>query len=734
MIKLYKNEGRIEYYVKKASTTFLNNQAVVWNSDGVIVPATNSSPKIAGLIAQPVSSTDFNYATSGVKVPVQVFSTTDELIIDVISGSASQANVGKYYDLSPTAIGINLSSQTYGQILVTQIISSSKVIGKIVSVADNIFPIVDNTNKLMAVGTRTSAIGFQLLPSYSTLTAGTSRTYHTIPADCDTIVISYTSLLSNYLTPNFLGEYPFDNPFEIKCSVQASNGNILPVFFNNKRLKLVQPGDIVFSDPIAIDIKAGDYISIYTFSNRIISSTHTPASVSSTATGGSTTTLVDSTMNWRTNQWAGYIMNNTTNSTSSVIATNTATTLTLVSTITANANGNAYNITNLAETGNLSSIQRSYAGNMAGLASISGVVNEGAYYSTSDSINPFTYDVTDIGGTSSVMNNNNRILAPFAILGNQKVTDSKAVSIIGDSIAAGSGDYGSPVYSGVDQVGYGFVRTALGLSFPNIQLSAGGEQFAYWGNGTGFGGVALGHQARIRGLMLKYSKFVICTLGTGDIINGATLAQVQVLALKLWNRCVKEGNKVFQCTIMPRSTSTDFWLTTANQTITTSNNFNSIRISFNNWIRAGAPILNGVAVEVGTSGALVAGNTGHPLTNYFEVADAVESSRDSGKWKAPEVTSVTGTATSGSTTTCVDTTKSWETNQWRGYTFRDVTTGAASTISSNTSNTLTLLSAITAVSTSDSYQIFRGIILDGVHPAPFGHALAAAAIDTTLLV
>jgi hypothetical protein len=44
-------------------------------------------------------------------------------------------------------------------------------------------------------------------------------------------------------------------------------------------------------------------------------------------------------------------------------------------------------------------------------------------------------------------------------------------------------------------------------------------------------------------------------------------------------------------------------------------------------------MISGVAVAAGTSGAIVAGQTGHPLAGYFDAANAVESSLNSGLWK-----------------------------------------------------------------------------------------------------
>jgi len=74
-----------------------------------------------------------------------------------------------------------------------------------------------------------------------------------------------------------------------------------------------------------------------------------PVYVVGTASGGSTTTVVDSTKNWATNAYAGYTVN--INGQIVVIASNTATTLT-VSTITAAANGQPYVITGPSFTGN----------------------------------------------------------------------------------------------------------------------------------------------------------------------------------------------------------------------------------------------------------------------------------------------------------------------------------------------------------------------------------------------
>jgi hypothetical protein len=63
-----------------------------------------------------------------------------------------------------------------------------------------------------------------------------------------------------------------------------------------------------------------------------------------------------------------------------------------------------------------------------------------------------------------------------------------------------------------------------------------------------------------------------------------------------------------------------------------------------------------------------------------------------------------GTSTGGSATTCIDTSKSWTTNQWVGFTFYCFSpTFETSTITSNTSNTLTFGTVSTPITSGKSY-------------------------------
>lgn len=146
---------------------------------------------------------------------------------------------------------------------------------------------------------------------------------------------------------------------------------------------------------------------------------------------------------------------------------------------------------------------------------------------------------------------------------------------------------------------------------------------------------------------------MLCAYGRNDVTGGQTLAQVQATLLSLWSGAAARGCKVFQTTITPRTTTTDNFLTLANQTADATD---PVRVALNTWIRAGSPIDPGTlaAVAVGTSGALLAGATNHPLyantaapLGYVEVADTVESARNSGLWKVIGTTA-TGNVTNGS--------------------------------------------------------------------------------------
>jgi hypothetical protein len=230
-----------------------------------------------------------------------------------------------------------------------------------------------------------------------------------------------------------------------------------------------------------------------------------------------------------------------------------------------------------------------------------------------------------------------------------------------------------------------------------------------------------------------------------DIATGTSLAATQALFLAVANvfanrnaRAGKLGAVLTQ-TLIPRTTSSDSFQTTANQTVVTGE---AVRLLYNAWIRDGSPIdaTSKAAVATGTtSNVLRAGGPGHPLASlnvsvapelasgYVEVADVVESARDSGKWK---VLNLAGTATTTSGTknlTLVDNLSIQNGDSIIG-------TGIpanAYVVSGGGTATLVIDQNATA---SASVSIFAAHTTDGTHPGSRMHQLMAAAIPMAAIL
>lgn len=86
-----------------------------------------------------------------------------------------------------------------------------------------------------------------------------------------------------------------------------------------------------------------------------------------------------------------------------------------------------------------------------------------------------------------------------------------------------------------------------------------------------------------------------------------------------------------QCTMTPRTSSTDGWTTVEGQTPWTGE---TPRLAINAWLRDGAPLIDGAPAAVGATGAVRVQETGHPLQlPICDIADAAETSRNSGIWR-----------------------------------------------------------------------------------------------------
>lgn len=252
--------------------------------------------------------------------------------------------------------------------------------------------------------------------------------------------------------------------------------------------------------------------------------------------------------------------------------------------------------------------------------------NLGSTYGTYEGAEKGT-SVTDktLSGTiASPGNSGVAMYGPTAVIGRAPGGDWQAlpaIGSVGDSILYGQGD------RILTSSGRGFFERAINNRCGFLNLGAPTETAANFITANG---------GALRRSMLAGMKSVLCEYGGNDIWNGATYNQVRAYLLAVW-RLVKNasGGLVFQTTITPKApTTTDGYLTVAGQT---TDSTNSVRVQVNDWIRDGAPMntADSSAAATGATGAGIVrkGNAAHPLDDYFETADTVESARNSGLWK-----------------------------------------------------------------------------------------------------
>jgi hypothetical protein len=220
-----------------------------------------------------------------------------------------------------------------------------------------------------------------------------------------------------------------------------------------------------------------------------------------------------------------------------------------------------------------------------------------------------------------------------AVFGTPTDTPTKTIAVIGDSMA-----FGYTV-----EPGLGFIRRALNNTHAALLLGYSSDLAHYF---------VASHTARLPLMLLCDS--ILIQDGVNDLSSGpgtAAALKADVLAIAALK---STSQRVFVCTVVPQTTSTDSWATTANQTVMA---WESERVAYNQWLRDGAPVntSTGNAAAVGASGGTIArvatyGTTGsavnaasgpaHPFDGgsgggIFNSGGAVESATDSGKWKAP---------------------------------------------------------------------------------------------------
>ena len=213
----------------------------------------------------------------------------------------------------------------------------------------------------------------------------------------------------------------------------------------------------------------------------------------------------------------------------------------------------------------------------------------------------FDYGVTITDDTGVATNRNNKgtgnFFTPAAIVG---LTARPSFFIVGDSRCMPNATYETlPNAVG----GIGEVERSLAKSYGTINVSVSGDNYV---------NAITNYVKRLS--LAQYTSHVIIELGINSFTGGRTsaqcLADLATMVAKF------PAKSVYATTVSPKSASTDAWATLGNQTADATSQTN--RIAYNNALRTGQH----------TTG----------IAGFVEIADLVESARDSGLWK------VTGSA------------------------------------------------------------------------------------------
>lgn len=197
------------------------------------------------------------------------------------------------------------------------------------------------------------------------------------------------------------------------------------------------------------------------------------------------------------------------------------------------------------------------------------------------------------------------IFSPLAIYATPTDPRFESVACFGDSISIGA-NFGEAPFEGYPAGDLGFMQ--LGA------MQSGRGYVSLGMNGQAMDGFEPFKRLR-RMDIARHCDIAIFEYGTNDLaLTTKTIDQIKAYYLDSWKAAKMRGLKVYQTTILPRTTSTDGWATAGNQTPVNDRHglgSTSMRAILNAWIRTlSSPHLDG----------------------YIEIANIVEPQQDAGVW------------------------------------------------------------------------------------------------------
>ncbi|MBS7539396.1 SGNH/GDSL hydrolase family protein [Ancylobacter lacus] len=315
---------------------------------------------------------------------------------------------------------------------------------------------------------------------------------------------------------------------------------------------------------------------------------------------------------------------------------------------------------------------------------------------------------SDLTTSGTIANLSTTSYGPSAVFGNPAV-GTRSVAFVGDSIATGQGD--QDISAGNDG---GFIVRAINNRYGWVRVSRPGERLQQ---------AALNFTMRGQ-IISQAATLFICQHGVNDPGAGRTTAQMQADYITLWGLVSSQGIPVWQTTLTPRpAAAADGWMTLAGQTLSSSE---GVRSGVNVWLRDGAPIIAGAAAPVGSTTAIRAGETGHPLAKVVDSAAAVEDLA-TGKWKPPfDLRTVTDAVTAIGSTTLTSATAAFAAgDQWKRIWVSGAMSSPVQISAVVNATTVTLSSAATATLSGATALFGTRNTDDGVHPTTPGHKAMA---------
>lgn len=441
----------------------------------------------------------------------------------------------------------------------------------------------------------------------------TSITYRTFYPLSDVTVGSVLPVFGNWQSLNGVGgDHPSGAaPITIACAVETSDGAVVPFTFGGgNHTTVIQPGGIVSPDaPLGFgdQVAANDKFSVAIARTGVWIRTYVSVAANRTDTAGTTSgsSTVTDTSILATD--AGRLVTGTGIPTNAYVGAVTAGVSFVLMSGSTQAAVNA-TVTNAS----------------ASLTFKSPIPLNLGLYSSADNYTTGTGADLTLAGSGSVTGGSGSYLyGPMLLLGAPQGTPSKPIAgVWSDSIFDGySDDFHSSFFGPV-------ARAALTLGYPLVKLSRGGEAASQ---------VYVAAGRKYRATFLEGITHLIVQIGTNDglLTNGAGVTNLQTRITALGTYLTGLGIRCYLATVPPRTTSTDSWATTGNQTPVAGSQIAQIA-AFNQWVRA----------------------VPSPYLGVVDLAGLVSSAQDSGLWAA----SATGdgvhpsdTLSRGSITTAVQT-------------------------------------------------------------------------------